>query len=152
MSAAQQLRASLVAEGATDLDVDTVALIDSIDGETEVFSLVDRIAEAAIADAQLVDLARARAQRLEQRAARNRDLLLRMLQALGLDRIERAVFTASVGVSPPKLVISDASALPPELTRAEPDKNAIKAALKAGTAVPGAMLGNAEPVLRITTR
>src|SRR5580765_515564 len=49
MSAAQQIKELL------PYDDDNKLLIDTVDGETEVFTLLDRLAEAAIADKELAE-------------------------------------------------------------------------------------------------
>ena len=148
MSAAQQLRASLVAEDGTIAEDDR-AMADTLDGATEVMELIDRIAEAAIADAQLVELARARAQRLEQRAARNRSLIARMMEALELKQLERPLVTASISYHAKPVVTGE---LPPEFMRTAPDLVRLNKALHAGTEVPNATLGNPEPRLSLRVR
>ena len=57
----------------------------------------------------------------------------------------------SLAQSQPKVIITDEAAIPGELMRVtrEPNKKAIGERLKAGEAIPGACLSNAEPYVRI---
>ena len=126
-------------------------LVDTEAADADVFSLIDRIAEQAIADAQLVGMARERAQRLEQRAERHRGLLLRMLEALDTPKLERGLFTATISHHR-KPVVTDAAAVPPDYQRQTPDMQAIAKALNAGKAVAGAELSNDQPRLTLRTR
>ena len=146
MSEAQQILSGLSIEG------DEQLLADTLEGETDIMRLMDRIAEIAIADKLLGELARGRAQRLEKRADAARDMLRRMMEELGLSKLERGTYTASVALGTPKPVAVDLSELPAEYVRHSPDTTAIGKALRAGQDVPGYVLGNPEPVLRLLTR
>jgi hypothetical protein len=143
MSAAMQVKATLPD------DDDTALLIGMLDGETEVFDLLDRLAESAIADKLLAERATERAKRIEQRAERSRDVIRKMLDALELQKLERPVFTASIGYRT-KAIVTDQAALPADLLRTAPDMHAIARALKDG-AVAGAELSNPVPVLTLRT-
>lgn len=149
MSLAMQLREMLKTESG---ELDEQLFADTIEGETDVMELLDRIIEWSIADRLLADTAKTRAKRLETRAEKARDLAQRMLEELGLDRLERATYTASIAAGPPSVVIEDPDEVPPAYLRTVPDKERIKRVLKAGEPVPGALLSNERPVLRILTR
>ena len=143
MSAALQVKATLSDDG------DDALLLGMLEGETDVFELVDRLAEQAVADKKLAEMASERAKRLEARAARHRDLILRMLEALEVRKLERALFTASVGYRT-KAIVTDPEALPETLMRRSPDLHAVAKALKDGP-VDGAELSNPTPVLTLRT-
>jgi hypothetical protein len=143
MSAAMQVKATLPD------DDDTRLLIGMLEGETEVFELLDRLAEQAIADKLLAERATERAKRIEARAERSRDVIRKMLDALELQKLERPVFTASIGYRT-KAIVTDQAALPADLLRTAPDMHAIARALKDGP-VAGAELSNPSPVLTLRT-
>jgi len=143
MSAALQVKATLSADG------DDALLLGMLEGETDVFELVDKLAEQAVADKKLAEMASERAKRLEARASKNRDLILRMLEALEVRKLERALFTASVGYRT-KAIVTDPEALPETLMRRSPDLHAVAKALKDGP-VDGAELSNPTPVLTLRT-
>lgn len=131
-------------------DLDPQTLTDTIDGETALMDLVARLlSDAREAEAYagalrgMVTQTNERKERLLTRAERLQDAAQRVLEAIGERRVERPEFTAYFAASPSKVIVTDASAIPADLLRpAEPDKTAIKARLKAGEAVPGAVLSN----------
>lgn len=144
ISAAQQVKELL------PYDDDNKLLIDTVDGETEVFTLLDRLAEAAIADKELAERAAERAKRIAARAERSRDVIARMLEALDLNKVERPLFTASIS-HVRKPIVTDPALLPEAFMRHAPDMILIGKALRAGNTVDGAELGNDRPVLTIRT-
>ena len=132
-------------------DEDHALLLGSLEGETDIMEVLDRVIEHAIADGKLVEMARERARRIEARAARTRDVALRILEALGVSPLERPIYTASI-MQIRKSIVTDAMAVPDRFSRVSVDMIALGKALRAGEEVPGAELSNAEPSLRITTR
>jgi len=120
--------------------------------ETDVVVVLDRLAEQSIADRLLAEMAMGRARRLEERGDVARDLIRRMLEALEIDKLERPTWTATVAEGPKAVIVEDENLVPQEFLRSSIDKNAIKRALKAGEDVPGAVLTNGMPVLRLLTR
>ena len=88
-----------------------------------------------------------RAKALDTRAERLRDYLRSNLDACEIKRISCPLFVIAIKANPPRVLIDDASLLPPSLLTTpeppppQPDKMAIKAALRAGP-VPGARLEN----------
>lgn len=143
MSAAMQIREML---GDTE---DEKLLADTIGGETDALEILDRLVEQTLADEALVDSARARIKRLEARADRRRNIVLQMMEAMGLKKLERALATLSVSYRT-KPIITDASLLPVELLRTAPDMHAVANALKDGP-VAGAETSNATAVLTLRT-
>jgi hypothetical protein len=150
MSAAMELRSALLQEDGTLADDDRI-LVDTLDGETDVFSVLDRIVENSMADAVLAELADARAKRLKARKDRLRNVALAMLEALEVTRpLERAAYTASIQRRT-KAIIVDATLIPPSLLRTAPDLHAVAKALKDGP-VSGAEQSNPMPHIVIRTR
>lgn len=102
-------------------------------------SLRDAINEA-------VRLQEKRAAALELRIKRLREYLADSMMVTGSMRIEGAEMRLRVQQNPPAVLIvkpdelPDAFMTPPKLVPAAPDKAAIKLALQAGAAVPGAVL------------
>lgn len=149
MSEAMQLRAELTADDQTIADDDRL-LCDVLDGETDVFAVLDRLIENSMADGVLAEMAAARAKRLEARKAQLRDVAMRMLEALEVKSVERAAYTASISHRT-KAILTDALQLPEAFFRHSPDMVAVAKALKAGP-VPGATLSNAIPTLTVRVR
>ena len=148
----QRLMAAVVAAqqaiSALPDDADNALLLDTIEGESDVMEVMDRLAELAIADKLLAERAAERAKRIAARAERSRAVIARILEALELTKLERPLYTASVSYHR-ELGSLDEAELPAEYWRHAPDKVAINKALRAGQPVPGASLGNDQPRLTI---
>lgn len=88
-----------------------------------------------------------RAKSLDTRADRLREYLRSNLEACDIKRIACPLFAIAIKANPPRVLIDDASMLPPSMLTTpeppppQPDKMAIKAALKSGP-VPGARFEN----------
>jgi len=145
MAAAMQLRAEL---GAID---DAQLVLDTLDGETDVFDVLDALVEAVSKDSLLIDAARERVKRLEARKDRMRATVQQMLEALELKKVERPLYTASLTYNS-KALVTDDTLLPPQYIRHSPDMIGINKALRAGEQIPGATLSNPQPTLRVTTK
>lgn len=144
VTAAQQLNALLPADEQLKLD--------TIDGETELWDLCDRYAEMAIADKLLADQAAEKARQHKARMERHRQVILQILEAVGLDiPLRRALYTASITHKTKALVI-DQTLLSRDFYRLAPDMDAIESALRAGREVPGATLSNPEPTLLLKVK
>jgi len=141
ISAAMRIRQTLLTD-------DDKLLTDTIDGETDAIALLDAIVEQALADEALVETARERIKRLEARADRRRGIVLAMLEALELHKVERPLFTASVSHRS-KPLVSDPAVLPEAFIRRAPDMILLAKALRGGETIDGAVLSNPQPVLTI---
>jgi len=151
------LREALVEQHAS-LGDDAEALSDTLDGISDFGELVDwalrKIGEdEALGKAakELADTYAARSKAAEERAKKMRGHLLTAMQAAGERSMKRAAGTVSVRDGRPELIVDPDADLPMEFTRVTvaPDKTAIRKALDAGQAVPGARLGNGAPTLSI---
>ena len=71
-----------------------------------------------------------------------RSSIFQMMQDAGIVRVEGRLFSFAIRKNPPKVEITDESAIPPEFVTYEPhiDKRAIKDRLEEGKAIPGAEL------------
>lgn len=131
-----------------------------IDSESNLTEMLERYVAANILDeAHVHGLAgaiknfQARSDRKAARIERRRGAILAALEIVGLTKKELATATLSVSAGRPKVIITDETALPNSLFRKrmihEPDITAIAEALKAGEDVPGAILSNTKPALRV---
>jgi hypothetical protein len=140
------------------MDLDTQTIIDTIDasGIQDEFSLkaqgILHIASEAEKYTPLIDMEIERLQALK--ASRSKlaqglkDYLLTNMERSGIQKITCPLFSLSIRHNPPAVEVLDTAALPlsywrtpePKPPVAAPDKAAIKAALQAGTEVPGARL------------
>lgn len=149
---AAQYRAD--AEKLADLDLDEQTLADTLEGmggELEVkaqnvimFTRNLEATAAAIKEAEAQMAARRKA--LENRAAGLRRYVLENMQFAGIQKIECPFFRLSIRENPAAVDIYEPGLIPaeymkqPETPPPAPDKSAIKAAITAGTEVPGAKL------------
>jgi hypothetical protein len=145
MSDAQQAIATLPDTSDQEL------LLATIEGESDALEAIDKLAEMALADKHLVEIARARAQRLEARAAGVRAVIIAMMQGLQLSKLQRPLATMSVSHTTTARV-TEQDELPAEYMRSAPDMHAIRKALTNGETVPGATLNNPSPTLTIRTK
>ena len=132
-------------------DDDERAFLDTLEGATDAMEFADYIIAAmqeseamAIAiEIQEVQLL-GRRKRIEARADALKYRLLPLLDAIGVQKLERPRATISRRAGSLSVQIADAESLPSQLMRVktttEPDKAAIKAQLQAGEIVPGAAL------------
>ncbi len=142
---------------AVDPDDDDL-LLGMIEGETDAGELLDELLEmqaAALAHVvankervgQLLD----RNARLVRKAEATKAGMLKLLEAAGLRKMERAAATVGIRAVPPKVLGNDITGLPEELVTVtySPDKKAIKAALAAGDDVPGWSMSNGGETLSV---
>ncbi len=141
-----------------ELANDEEVLADTLEGASDLPGVTAQIIRSALADELLsagitghIDQLRRRKQRLEERASRKRALALYAMQEGNLPRITQPDFSAHVGRSRSKVIITDEDALVLEYVRLkrEPDKTAIGEALRKGDTVDGATLSNPEPTLTV---
>lgn len=155
-----ELRERLIAQ--YGLEEDEPALLDTLSGETDLeegIATVLRAAQRAEADADAVEAImdgnKARKARHEARAERLRASVAQAMSDAGLKTIRAPDMTVSLRAVKPKLVIDDRKALPAchlvEVVTHEPNKDAIRDALAAGEAVPGARLTNGGHSISVRT-
>jgi len=140
-------------------DEDT--FLDTLDGETDAMTILDREIEAEQADrataaaikARIADL-NARADRLERRADAHRAAQKLVVQAIGLRKVERPLATLSLRSGGVSVQITDADAVPTQLCKIvrSPDKAAIKSQIEAGESVPGAELVRGDETLSVRVK
>ena len=144
MSAVAQLKEQLAGYSEDDI-------LASIESETNALELMDRIIEHIVADEALVESGKARLKRIEARSDRYRSILRAMMEEIG-EKVERPVATLSLSNGPRPVEVIDQSLIPPAYWRRAVDKIELGKHLRAGEDIPGAMLGNGAPVLKLLTR
>jgi hypothetical protein len=135
------LQEQLRTEGYDDEDV-----IASIESETDLFRVFDRVAEKIDQDNRSAVIARARAKRLETRADRNTEFLDFLMRTIGNQtKIERPTATVFYRDNPVALAVE--GEVPEEFTVSVPDKARIKQALIKGEKVPNCRLTKGRSLL-----
>lgn len=138
---------------------DLEALADTVEGETDVSNALYRIllsAEenrmfATAIKSRIEDL-RVRMERFVTAEERKRAIVQSAMEQCNIRKIDRPEFSARLGPSPPKVIITEETALPEEYLRTtvEPNKSKIGAMLKTGATIPGAVLSN--PSMHLTIK
>lgn len=130
---------------------DEELLKDTLEGNTRFNEIMERflgemrenetLAEAV---SQRIGKLRERQTRLTHRAQFYRYLMHRLLEWAGIKSVALPEAKISVVNSPEKVIITDESAIPDAFMRItkEPNKAAIKNAMKSGSIIPGASLSN----------
>lgn len=141
---------------------DDAAFVDSLDGETDAVEAARKAVRYLFeADAHaeackgLSDTYAARKRMFEDRAARTRGALLQFLTEIGEKSLPLPEATLTVAKGQPKMLGEpDEANLPIEfwVTKREPNRAAIKEALKAGRQIDGVALSNAQPTLVVRVR
>jgi hypothetical protein len=136
-------------------------LADTIEGASDLPDAIFRVLRTAIereangkALAEIIDTMVSRRRRLDEGARTLRTEALRAMEVAGLKKLAAPDMSISVGVTRPKVLIIDDTAVPDDLckiTRA-PSRAEIAKALAEGRDVPGVMLGNPETHLTIHRR
>ncbi len=147
-----------------ELQEDDQLRADMIEGETdmhEFMRMLERIRHDACAMAGGVATTIAelvlRQERFERREEAVRKLMFKVMDAANQKKLELPEATISIVNGQPKLIEEmefDRNRLPDYMCqiKREPDRKAIKAAIKTGQTVPGFTLSNAEPHIMIRTR
>lgn len=155
----QAMAAKSLCESISQLGEDEQLLMDTIEGETDLFEAVDIILDRIGEDQAMVvgtdkalsDL-NARRDRFKKRIETNRALIEQAMMVAEIDKIERPSATLSLVRRAAKVEITEEAAVPSRFFKqAAPtlDKKAVGDALKAGETVPGATLNNQSPSLTI---
>jgi len=141
-----------------DFDADT--FFDTLEGETNIMEVTDKILASMQDDAALVDgikaqeaLLKTRRERIQHRDTAKRKALLHILDAVGEKKMERPLATISRRTGSVSVLVTDETEIPTQLTVTKtvtsPDKKAIKAMLDAGEVVPGAELQRGDDTVTV---
>jgi hypothetical protein len=149
--------AALLAEY-PQLAEDEELLRDTLEGNTRFNEIMEHFLSAmrenetmAEAVSQRIGKLRERQTRMTHRAQFYRALMHRLLDRAGLRSVALPEAKVSVVNSPDKVIITDEGAIPDAFCRIvkEPNKTAIKNALKSGTIIPGAALSNGGTTIQV---
>jgi len=147
---------------AQDPQIDEQTLADTVEGLTDVHEVLAAIVRAALADEALVNGLKCRIgdmqdrlDRLQDRAAKRRQIVKDTMVELDLTKLTAPDLTASMRPGMPALVVLNEEAVPK--TYWEPGEPRLRRQvlahdLKGGAEIAGATLSNPEPVLSVRTR
>lgn len=148
------VQTNLIAIVAAELDAyrdDAECFWDTLDGETDALTVIDRTLTSMQDDEALAEAIKAqeaalkaRRDRIAMRADAKKRVLGQVLRAAGEKSVERPRATVSVRDGNLSVRIEDEAEIPSQLltvkTTTAPDKTAIKKQIEAGERVPGASL------------
>jgi hypothetical protein len=147
---------------AEDPQIDEQALADTVEGLTDLHEILGVIIRAALTDQALatglevrIGEMQARRDRLQDRAAKRRQIAKDVMVELDLKKLSAPDFTASIRPGIAALMVIDEAAVPsiyweprePRLNRQELAND-----LKQGAEIAGVALSNPEPVLSVRTK
>jgi hypothetical protein len=137
-------------------------LLDTLEGITDLHQMIAAIIRSALVDGALqaglvarLEEMKQRLTRLEQRCVKKRMLALEAMNEVGLKKLEQPDFTASTRLGSPALVVTSEQAIPENYWVPQPpklDRQGLIADLKQSKEIPGACLGNANPILVVRTK
>lgn len=143
-------------------EIDEQTLADTVDGLTDLHEIVAAIVRAALADEALATGLKGRIGEMEDRlhrlqecAAKRRQIAKDVMIELDIKKIAAPDFTVSVRPGMPSLLVLDEAAVPsiywqPSAPRL--NRQGLLSELKQGAEIEGVSLSNPEPVLSVRTR
>jgi hypothetical protein len=147
---------------AEDPQIDEITLADTVEGLTDLHEIVAVIIRSALSDeavatglkGRIADM-QGRLDRLEDRAAKRRQIAKDVMVELDLKRITAPDFTVSIRPGMPALLVLDEGAVPslywlPSAPRL--NRQGLLSELKDGADIRGVTLSNPEPVLSVRTK
>ncbi|WP_022697882.1 siphovirus Gp157 family protein [Euryhalocaulis caribicus] len=153
IEAAQMLRKNYAAV----VEGDPEMLHDLLEGETDLFEMIDRLIVSSDEAEVIVDGIKKREEELqarrkfaEDRKARIRTLIEQAMSVADLKTLKRPLATLSLSARKPDVKVTEEADIPTQFWKAgKPrlDKAGLRAALEAGETIPGAAFGNAAPTL-----
>jgi hypothetical protein len=147
---------------AEDPQIDEQALADTVEGLTDLHEILTAVIRAALADQALatgleghIGLMQARRDRLQDRAAKRRQIAKDVMVELDLKKLSAPDFTASIRPGMPSLTVIDEAAVPSiywEPREPRLNRQGLANDLKQGADIAGVTLSNPEPVLSVRTK
>ena len=147
---------------AEDPTIDEQTLADTVEGLTDLHEILTAVIRAALADQALViglegriGEMEARRDRLQDRAAKRRQIAKDVMVDLDLKKLSAPDFTASIRPGPPALMVIDEAAVPSiywEPREPRLNRQGLVTDLKQGAEIAGVALSNPEPVLSVRTK
>ena len=145
-----------------DPDLDEQTLTDTVEGLTDLHEILAAIVRAALADEALATGLKGRLaemqerlDRLQERAAKRRQIVKDTMVELDLKKLTAADFSVSIRPGMPALLVIDEAAVPSiywEPREPRLDRQGLLAELKQGAEITGVTLSNPEPVLSVRTK
>ncbi|HEY4737774.1 MAG TPA: siphovirus Gp157 family protein [Xanthobacteraceae bacterium] len=145
-----------------DPDLDEQTLTDTVEGLTDLHEILAAIVRAALADEALatglkgrIAEMQERLERLQERAAKRRQIVKDTMVELDLKKLTAADFSVSIRPGMPALMVIDEAAVPSiywEPREPRLDRQGLLAELKQGAEITGVTLSNPEPVLSVRTK
>jgi hypothetical protein len=147
---------------AQDPQIDEQTLADTVEGLTDLHEIIGAIVRAALADEALATGLKGRIaemqdrlERLQDCAAKRRQIAKEVMVELEIKKITAPDFTVSIRPGMPSLLVLDEAAVPsiywqpvaPKLNR-----QGLLGELKDGAEITGVALSNPEPVLSVRTK
>ena len=145
-----------------DPELDEQTLIDTVEGLTDLHEILAAIVRAALADEALATGLKSRIaemqerlERLQERAAKRRQIVKDTMVELDLKKLTAPDFSASIRPGMPALLVIDEAAVPSiywEPREPRLDRQGLLAELRQGAEITGVTLSNPEPVLSVRTK
>ena len=145
-----------------DPELDEQTLTDTVEGLTDLHEILAAIVRAALADEALaaglkgrIAEMQERLERLQERAAKRRQIAKDTMVELDLKKLTAPDFSASIRPGMPALLVIDEAAVPSiywEPREPRLDRQSLLAELKQGAEITGVTLSNPEPVLSVRTK
>ena len=147
---------------AEDPQIDEQTLADTVEGLTDLHEILMAVIRAALADQALatglegrIGEMQARRDRLQDRAAKRRQIAKDVMVELDLKKLSAPDFTVSIRPGTPALMVIDEAAVPSIYWEPrEPllNRQGLANDLKQGAEIAGVALSNPEPVLSVRTK
>ena len=145
-----------------DPQIDEQTLADTVEGLTDLHEILMAVIRASLADQALatglegrIGEMQARRDRLEDRAAKRRQIAKEVMVELDLKKLAAPDFTASIRPGTPALMVIDEAAVPSvywEPREPRLNRQGLANDLKQGAEIVGVALSNPEPVLSVRTK
>ena len=143
-------------------NIDEETLLDTLEGLTDLHEMIGAVTRSRLDDLTISSALRSRISdmqerlsRIEHRAAKAKDIVVDVMDRAGIKKVSEAEFTVSLRATSPSLVVTDEAAIPEvywKLQAPKLNRQALIGAMKAGTAVSGATLGNGGVTISVRTR
>jgi hypothetical protein len=117
-------------------------------------SFLDDLSLAAALGLRISDM-QERLARFEHHADKKREFVTSVMERANLKKLAEPDFTVSLRAVPPSVVVIDEALIPQDYWKPQParlDRQSISAALKGGSAIPGATLSNPEMTISVRTK
>jgi hypothetical protein len=147
---------------AEDPQIDEQTLADTVEGLTNLHEIIAAIVRAALADEALANGLKFRVaemeerlNRLQDRAAKRRQIVKEVMVELDIKKITAPDFTVSLRPGMPALLVLNEAVVPsiywqPSAPRL--DRQGLLSELKGGAEIDGVALSDPEPILSVRTR